>query len=65
MIYSYASRAWELYDLDKDPYESRNLAKEHPDQFRRMARLMIDELDENEASYPISLETGRPVKPTW
>jgi len=65
VIYSYASRAWELYDLDKDPYESRNLAKEHPDQFRRMARLMIDELDENEASYPISLETGRPVKPTW
>lgn len=65
VIYSYASEDWELYELSKDPYESRNLAKEFPDQLKSMAQLMIEKLDRNEASYPVSVETGKPVKPTW
>lgn len=65
MIYNYASEDWELYELSNDPYESRNLAKEFPDRLQSMAQLMIDKLEENEASYPVSVETGNPVKPTW
>ncbi len=37
VIYSYASEDWELYELSKDPYESRNLAKEFPDRLQSMA----------------------------
>ena len=65
VIYNYASEDWELYELSNDPYESRNLAKEFPDRLQSMAQLMIDKLEENEASYPVSVETGNPVKPTW
>ncbi len=63
VIYSYASMDWELYNLKEDPYELRNLAKEFPERLQSMAGHMIAELDKNEASYPVSVETGEPVKP--
>jgi len=64
VIYSYASAAWELYNLKEDPYESQNLAEQHPEKLKSMADAMIAELDKNGASYPVSVETGIPVKPT-
>lgn len=65
VIYSYASTTWELYNLKADPYESRNMAKELPERLQSMAESMVAELDRNEASYPVSVKSGKPVKPTW
>ena len=64
VIYNYGSTAWELYHLKEDPYETQNLVKVHPERIQAMAKAMIDALDKNEASYPLSVVTDEPVKPT-
>jgi arylsulfatase A-like enzyme len=65
VIYNYANAAWELYNLREDPYEAKNLARTSPERLGTMAKALVSALDENEASYPVSVTTGEPVKPQW
>lgn len=38
---------WELYHVDKDRSESKNLAKEHPDKLQELIKVWFDEADKN------------------
>ena len=50
-----------LYDLAKDPSESRNLATEYPGQLTSMMQDMVEELESMEAVYPA--KAGRTLEP--
>ncbi|NWK55553.1 sulfatase-like hydrolase/transferase [Verrucomicrobiaceae bacterium N1E253] len=66
VIYNYTAapdKQWELYHLNSDPYEKSNLAKQSPERLKSMAAAMISELDQRQASYPVSTADGSPVKP--
>ena len=63
VIYSYESKSWELYHLKEDPWETENRAKDMPELLKKMAESLVSKLDENDASYPVSVQTGEPVKP--
>jgi arylsulfatase A-like enzyme len=65
VIYNYGPTSWELYHLKEDPFEMKNLAAENPKLLKEMAEALVNRLDANEASYPVSTQTGQPVKPTW
>ncbi len=54
-------KRYALYDLAKDPSESRNLAAENPEQLTSMMQGMVQELESIEAVYP--LHVGRPLEP--
>ena len=34
---------WQLYDLNQDPKESKNLAKKHPDKVKQLHELFLTE----------------------
>jgi arylsulfatase A-like enzyme len=38
---------WELYHVDEDPAESKNLAKEHPDKLQALIKAWFEEADKN------------------
>ncbi len=38
---------WELYHVDEDRSESKNLAKEHPDKLKELIKVWFDEADKN------------------
>ena len=38
---------WELYHVDADPAESKNLAKEHPDKLQALIKAWFEEADKN------------------
>lgn len=38
---------WELYHVDKDRSESKNLAKEHPDKLQELIKVWFDEAEKN------------------
>ena len=76
VIYSYLPKAkakhgkkhakrYQLYNLSKDPSEANNLASSHPKELSRMMSLMISELEQQKAQYPIDKEgkTLRPILP--
>ncbi|MDA3926843.1 MAG: sulfatase-like hydrolase/transferase [Kiritimatiellae bacterium] len=65
VIYGYASSSWELYNLKNDPYETLNLVSKSPEIFGSMAKAMVNALDRNQASYPVSVTTGEPIKPRF
>lgn len=65
VIYQYEPASWELYHLKEDPWERKNLATEFPEHLETMAKALVTRLDQNEASYPVSVQTGEPVKPAW
>ncbi len=50
-----------LYDLARDPSESRNLAAENPEKLRSMMLGMVGELESMEAAYPV--KAGRTLEP--
>lgn len=68
VIYHYApSRTsenshYQLYDLKADPFEQTNLAKEKPEELRRMMRGLATALEEHQALYPVN-EDGKELKP--
>ena len=51
-----------LFNLEKDPSESRDVIREHPDVARILLREMIDRLAREHAAYPVDFE-GKPVLP--
>lgn len=56
LIYHYIKpeeKRYELFDLSKDPTESNNLAKSHPDDLRRMVKAMSAALEDAGAQYPV------------
>ncbi|MCR9201135.1 MAG: sulfatase-like hydrolase/transferase [Planctomycetaceae bacterium] len=63
IVYSYASAQWELYNLVDDPFERRNVVKDHPDRARSLAWQMVQQLDAQSATYPQRISDGQPVKP--
>ncbi len=62
--YEYFSKddsRYALYDLAKDPSESRNLAAENPEKLRSMMQGMVRELKSMDAVYPV--KDGRQLAP--
>tara|TARA_R110002096_G_scaffold83431_1_gene193437 strand:+ start:5121 stop:6665 length:1545 start_codon:yes stop_codon:yes gene_type:complete len=53
---------YELFNLAKDPFESKNLASSNPEVLGRMMKGMISQLKEHEALYPVDDE-GNPLPP--
>ncbi len=44
---------YELYLLSKDPSESNDLSKKHPERVKTLTQAMIEHLDEMEALFPM------------
>ena len=63
LIYFYADRRWELYDLSQDIGEQKNLIDEHPDVAKGMANELIKRLDQRGANYPTDATTGKELPP--
>ena len=61
LVYRMRTRALELYDLAEDIGESRDLAGDHPEIVRDLARALSDRLRESHASMPVVRGTGEPV----
>lgn len=65
VIYHYQKQGkgrYELYNLADDPFEDKNLASEKPDELKRMMTAMIEELETEDALYPID-EAGNETRP--
>ena len=65
IIYSYATEAWELYNLENDPFERMNLVGEHPDVAKELAEKLVQQLDRQAALYPLSVSDNKVVKPEF
>ena len=63
IIYSYASQQWELYDLEQDPFERTNLVAARPKIAMSLAKQMVQELDSQDALYPVRVLDGEDVRP--
>lgn len=63
VIYQYAGRTWELYHLTEDPGETRNRVEDDPEKALELAGAMMQELELQQAQFPLDRETGRPVPP--
>jgi len=53
---------YELYHLTEDPFESKNLASENPEQLGSMMKELVAKLKEQNALYPVD-EDGAPLEP--
>jgi len=53
---------FELYDLESDPSESRNLADSNPEKLNAMIKMMTERLDSCAALYPVD-EQGSEMRP--
>jgi len=53
---------YQLYNLDSDPFEQRNVANANPETLRRMMKTLVSQLDSHKAVYPID-ENGDPIRP--
>ena len=54
---------YQLYNLAKDPFESKNLAPAQPEQLRRMMQGLIASMERHDAQYPVAKDGMTPVKP--
>ena len=63
IIYNYSSKKWEMYNIKTDPKEGNNLVQAHPAKALKLAKMMIAELDSQNANYPLDVNTNKPVKP--
>jgi arylsulfatase A-like enzyme len=61
LLYLYASREFELYGIESDVSESRDLSAADPARVKAMAAEMTRLLRERHAQLPLSRATGRPV----
>lgn len=58
-----ANSHYQLFNLDRDPSESDNLAAAEPSELRRMMQRLIDALADCDARYPVADDKVTPVKP--
>lgn len=63
IIYNYAYKKWELYNLVNDPGEKNNLVKKDKKKALDLAKKMIAKLDSMDAQYPIHATKNSIVKP--
>ena len=54
---------YELFDLDKDPYEKNNIAGSSPELLSRMLKEMKAELAKSNALYAVDKKSGKELKP--
>ncbi len=54
---------YQLFNLQEDPFEQKNLAAAQPIELRRMMRNLMTALDRHEAVYPVDPDGEMPVKP--
>ena len=62
LIYHHADRRLELFDIDAEIGEARELAKVQPEKTAELALLLGDRLRAADAQMPKDLATGRPVE---
>lgn len=62
LIYFHADRRFELYDLDSDLGESRELSGERPEVLAAMIARLSAELRDNDAQMSIDAVSGKPVE---
>ena len=48
----YSEGQYELYDIEDDPYEKYNLAKQLPDITKRLCKVLSIQLESYESSFP-------------
>ena len=65
LMYFYDSNTWELYNLNEDLGETKNLLHQHPDKAKSLAQKLISYLKENNANYPKDKKTQQNIKPTF
>jgi hypothetical protein len=53
---------YQLFNLGEDPFEQQNLARQNPDQLRRMTSNLIAALENQKAVYPVDSD-GKPLRP--
>jgi arylsulfatase A-like enzyme len=53
---------YQLFNLESDPFEQRNVANANPETLDRMMKALVSQLDSHHAVYPID-ENGNPLKP--
>ncbi len=63
LIYFYANQRWELFDLNDDIGERKNLVGTHPEIASALAEELIGWLKANRARYPSSIATARELPP--
>jgi len=61
VIYFYDRCEWELYDLQADISETRDLADEKPEMLARLAKKLVKRLADCGAQYPVDKATGKEV----
>ncbi len=61
LIYLHTNHRLELYDLSQDIGEAQNVAKDHPELTRELARLLTARLQESGAGMPVDKRTGQAV----
>jgi arylsulfatase A-like enzyme len=54
---------YQLYNLQDDPFEQKNLAATHPVELKRLMTAMVAKLEAQGAVYPVEKGTATPVKP--
>jgi arylsulfatase A-like enzyme len=63
VIYFYDDRRWELYDLQTDIGENRDLSSSRPQQLQIMQARLRQQLSEHGAQYPTVIASGQPEPP--
>ena len=53
---------YQLYNLKNDPFESTNVASDHPKELSRLVKALSQNLETHGANYPVD-ENGIPLKP--
>lgn len=61
VIYFYAGRRWELYNVHRDIGEEHNFAEEYPARLEHLARQLKEGLEALGAQWPVNKATGEEV----
>ncbi len=56
---------YQLFNLADDPFEQKNLAKEKPDQLRKMMKELVASMKHHDALYPVDKDGTTPIEPTY